>query len=117
MCSSRFFADSDGQSCMPYTTSLIKLADDHFSFLTAESEVHRPVRGTGSRVERRAAALEEGNQDLVGRSSRAAATSCGARAASDPYNHADDEATGGRRESGIGRPGYSGGQPAFQAIT
>ena len=53
------FADSDGQSCMPYSASLIKLADDHCSFLTAESEAQRPIRGAGGRVDRRVAALEE----------------------------------------------------------
>ncbi|CAE7223730.1 unnamed protein product [Symbiodinium pilosum] len=33
------FSDSDSQACAPYSASLIQLADDHFSFITAESEV------------------------------------------------------------------------------
>ena len=39
------FSDSDSQACAPYSASLIQLADDHFSFITAESEAPHPSRG------------------------------------------------------------------------
>ena len=59
------FADSDGQACLPYAASLIQLADDHFAFLTAESEIARPSRGPGVRMtDRRIAALEESVGDI-----------------------------------------------------
>ena len=52
-------------ACLPFAASLIQLADDHFSFLTAESEVPRVGRVTGCKGADRRIALGDIKQTLA----------------------------------------------------
>ena len=52
------FTDAQGRDCAPYAPALIALADDHFSFLTAESGAAKPERHTEDKFEKRVSAME-----------------------------------------------------------